>query len=158
MRCWLMSVEGQNAKYSLRADVFCCASNNGHRSIPPPCRKSANSGSRGHGLLDQITRAARRDSASLWKSCFAEPFDKHLRPPVTATSYPFGCSEIGLNLKKLGHRLPGFCISPQVRERCREAEMRRRKGLVPLESVLGRGNRLIETTNADERNGQSCKP
>jgi hypothetical protein len=26
----------QKAKYSLRADVFCFASNNGHRSTPPP--------------------------------------------------------------------------------------------------------------------------
>ena len=30
-----------------------------------------------------------------------------------ATSYPFSYSEIGLNLKELGHRLPGFCVSPE---------------------------------------------
>ena len=40
----LMSALGQNAKYSERADVFCFASNNGHRSTPPPCRKSATCG------------------------------------------------------------------------------------------------------------------
>ena len=44
--------------------------------------------------------------------CFAETVDKHLSLPLTATSYPFRYSEIGPNLKKLGHRLPGFCISP----------------------------------------------
>src|ERR1039457_7085539 len=43
----LASLPGQNAKYSLRADVFCFASNNGHRSTPPPCRKSANDRDRG---------------------------------------------------------------------------------------------------------------
>jgi hypothetical protein len=53
-------------------------------------------------------------AASLWKSCFAETVDKHLGLPLTATSYPFRYSEIGLNLKELGHRLPGFCISPDL--------------------------------------------
>lgn len=51
-------------------------------------------------------------AASLWKSCFAETVDKHLSLPLTATSYPFRYSEIGLNRKELGHRLPGFCILP----------------------------------------------
>jgi hypothetical protein len=37
-----------------------------------------------------------------------------MSPPLTATSYPLGYSEIGLNLKELGHRLPGFCISPDL--------------------------------------------
>jgi hypothetical protein len=40
--------------------------------------------------------------------------DKHLSLPLTATSYPFRYSEIGLNLKELGHRLPSFCISPDL--------------------------------------------
>ena len=52
------------------------------------------------------------DGASFRKSCFAETVDKHLSLPLTATSNPFRYSEIGLNLKELGHRLPGFCISP----------------------------------------------
>jgi hypothetical protein len=51
---------------------------------------------------------------SLWKSRFAETADKHLRLPWTATSYPFRYSGIGLNLKELGYRLPGFCISPDL--------------------------------------------
>jgi len=38
----------------------------------------ANSGSRGRGLLDQIADAARRDGASLWKSCFAQAVDINL--------------------------------------------------------------------------------
>ena len=53
-----------------------------------------------------------RSAASLRKSSFAEAFDKHLRPPVTATGQPSRYSEIALKLKKLGRRLPGFCISP----------------------------------------------
>ncbi len=68
------------------------------------------SGSR--GLLDQIAGAARPDGASLWKSCFAEAVDIHLSLPLTGMGYPFRYSEMGLNLKDLGHRLPGFCISP----------------------------------------------
>jgi hypothetical protein len=63
--------------------------------------------------------------------------------------YPFRYSEMGLNLKELGHRLPSFCISTQVRESCREAAIGRPISLVRLESVLGRGNRLIETTKTD---------
>src|ERR1700704_1426995 len=96
-------------------------------------------------------------AASLWKSCFAETVDKHLSLPLTATSYPFRYSEIGLNLEELGHRLPGFCISPQVRESRREAAISRCISWFRLESVLGRGNRLIETTDADECNAHSCK-
>jgi hypothetical protein len=53
-----------------------------------------------------------RTGGSLWKSCFAEAVDIHLSLPLTGMGYPFGYSEIGLNLKDLGHRLPGFCISP----------------------------------------------
>ena len=34
---------GPKAKYSLRADVFCFASNDRHRSTPPPCRFCADS-------------------------------------------------------------------------------------------------------------------
>ena len=70
------------------------------------------SGSRGRGLLDQIAGAAKRDGVSLWKSCFAETINIHLSLPLTATGYPFRYSEMGLNLKELGHRLPSFCISP----------------------------------------------
>jgi hypothetical protein len=46
--------------------------------------------------------------------------ETHSRPrstmslPLTATSYPLRYSEIGLNLADLGHRLPGFCISPDL--------------------------------------------
>jgi hypothetical protein len=36
-----MSGLGQNAKYSLRADVFCLASHNGHCPTPPACPKRA---------------------------------------------------------------------------------------------------------------------
>src|SRR6266481_6045598 len=50
--------------------------------------------------------------ASFWKSCFAETIDKHLGLPMTGAGYIFRYSEIGLNLKDLGRRLPGFCISP----------------------------------------------
>ena len=64
--------------------------------------------------------------------------------------YPFRYSEMGLNLKELGHRLPSFCISPQVRESCREAVVSRPQSLVLLESVLGRNNRLIETTKFNQ--------
>jgi len=39
----------KKAKYSLRGDVFCFASNNGHRSTPPPCRKSAKGLNRSRG-------------------------------------------------------------------------------------------------------------
>ena len=41
-----MSERGQKAKYSRRADVFCFASANGHRSIESACSFGANSGSR----------------------------------------------------------------------------------------------------------------
>jgi len=51
-------------------------------------------------------------AASLWKSCFAETIDIHLSLPLTGMGYPFGYSEMGLNLKDLGHRHPSFCISP----------------------------------------------
>jgi hypothetical protein len=40
--------------------------------------------------------------------------DKYLSLPLTATSQPFRYSEIGLNLKELSHRLPSFCISPDL--------------------------------------------
>jgi hypothetical protein len=56
------------------------------------------------------TEVADAVAASIWKSCFAETVDKHLSLPLTVTSYPFRYSEIGLNLKELGHRLPSFCI------------------------------------------------
>jgi hypothetical protein len=58
-----MSVVGQNAKYSLRADVFCFASNNGHRSTPPACLKSATSRlmHRSNQHLYSIKRLDRRD-------------------------------------------------------------------------------------------------
>src|ERR1700730_8626291 len=49
-------------------------------------------------------------AASLWKSCFAEAVDIHLSLPLTGMGYPFRYSEMGLNLKELGHRLPSFCI------------------------------------------------
>jgi hypothetical protein len=64
------------------------------------------------GLLDQIAGVARPDGRSLWKSCFAEAVDIHLSLPLTGMGYPFRYSEMGLDLKDLGHRLPGFCISP----------------------------------------------
>ena len=51
-------------------------------------------------------------AASLWKSCFAEAVDIHLSLPLTGMGYPFRYSEMGLNLKELGHRLSSFCISP----------------------------------------------
>src|ERR1700730_17762091 len=95
-------------------------------------------------------------AASLWKSCFAEAVDKHLSLPLTATSYPFRYSEIGLNLKELGHRLPNLCISPQVRQSCREAAIGLRSMFLS-ESFFGRGNRLIETTKTDQCNAHSCK-
>jgi hypothetical protein len=64
---------------------------------------------RRHGvLLDQ-----RRHGALFRKPCFAETVDKH-PSPLTTTSYRFRYSQIGLNLQEPGHRLPGFCISPQV--------------------------------------------
>jgi hypothetical protein len=85
---------------------------NGHRQFRPSGPKSATSGSRGRGLLDQIAGAARPDGASLWKSCFAEAVDILLSLPLTGMGYPFRYSEMGLNLKDLGHRLPSFCISP----------------------------------------------
>src|SRR5258705_10818670 len=50
-------------------------------------------------------------AASLWKSCFAEAINIHLSLPLTGMGYPFRYSEMGLNLKVLGHRLPSFCIS-----------------------------------------------
>ena len=109
------------------------------------------------GLPDQIAGAARRDGTSFRKPCLAETVDKHLSLPLTATSYPFRYSKIGLNLKELGHRLPNFCISPQVRESCREAAISRCISRFGLESVPGRGNRFVETTNADECNAHSCK-
>src|SRR3984893_15883035 len=56
-------------------------------------------------------------AASLWKSCFAETVDKHLSLPLTATSYPFRFSEIGLNLKELGHRLPSTRNHKSLRRR-----------------------------------------
>jgi hypothetical protein len=60
----LMSEMGQNAKYSLRADVFCCASNNGHRSIPPPCRKSANVIDQFVGIYSGMTFVTQRLSSN----------------------------------------------------------------------------------------------
>jgi hypothetical protein len=36
-----MSELGQKAKYSPRANVFCCSSNNGHRSTPSAVRLGA---------------------------------------------------------------------------------------------------------------------
>jgi hypothetical protein len=41
-------------------------------------KHAAATGSRGRGLLDQITGAARQDGALLWKSCFAEAVDINL--------------------------------------------------------------------------------
>jgi hypothetical protein len=107
-----MSQLGQTRKYSLRADVFRFAPESGLNSDIAPCPKGAICGSRGRGLLDQIAGAARPDGASLWKSCFAEAVDIHLSPPLTGMGYPFRYSEMGLNLKDLGNRLPSFCISP----------------------------------------------
>src|SRR5258708_29283558 len=87
------------------------ATRTGRKAVVPKSTRCANSGSRSRGLLDQIAAAARRNGASLWKSCFAETIEKHLRP-LTTTSYHFRYSQIGLILKDLGHRLPSFCISP----------------------------------------------
>src|SRR5882672_12276896 len=95
--------------------------------------------------------------ASFRKPCFAQTIDQHLSLRLTATSYPLRYSEIGLNLKELGHRLPGFGISPEVRKSRREAAISRRISRFRLESVPGRGHRLIETTNVDECNAHSCK-
>ena len=107
-----MSARGQTRKYSTRANDFRCSPNNGHRQDTSACPFRAICGSRGRGLLDQIAGAARPDGASLWKSCFAEAVDIHLSPPLTGMGYPFRYSEMGLNLKDLGNRLPSFCISP----------------------------------------------
>jgi hypothetical protein len=107
-----MSLMGPKAKCSLRVDVFRFGPNNRLRSRGSACPFGAISGSRGRGLLDQIAGAARPDGASLWKSCFAEAVDIHLSLPLTGMGYPFRYSEMGLNLKDLGHRLPSFCISP----------------------------------------------
>jgi hypothetical protein len=70
---------------------------NRHAQGLSACLKRANNGS---------------PAASLWKSCFAETIDIHLSLPLTGMGYPFRYSEMGLNLKELGHRLPSFCISP----------------------------------------------
>jgi hypothetical protein len=103
---------GQTEKNSVRVYVFRFAFELGHCSTQSACLKGAISGCRGCGLLDQIAGAARPDGASLWKSCFAEAVDIHLSLPLTGMGYPFRYSEMGLNLKELGHRLPSFCISP----------------------------------------------
>jgi hypothetical protein len=71
------------------------------------------------------------------------------------SGFHLGYSEIGLDLKSLIHCYPSFSISPQKRKRCREAAMGRRVSLVPLDSVFGRGNCLIETTEMDEGKAQS---
>src|SRR5216684_4371558 len=71
--------------------------NSDRRTDIAGCLKRANNGS---------------PAASLWKSCFAETIDIHLSLPLTGMGYPFRYSEMGLNLKELGHRLPSFCISP----------------------------------------------
>jgi hypothetical protein len=94
--------------------------------------------------------------ASLWKSCFAETIDKHLGLPMTGAGYIFSYSEIGLNLKDPGRRLPGFCISPQVRESCREAVVSRPKILVLLESVLGRGNHGVDHAGELNEGAVAC--
>ena len=73
--------------------------------------KCANSGSRGRGLLDQIAGAARRDAASLWKSCFAEAVDIQLKPRSIAARYPFRNAKIGIEFEQTGHRLPRLCFA-----------------------------------------------
>lgn len=52
-----------------------------HRQPAPAGPFGANNRSRGRVLLDQ-----RRDGALFGKPCFAETVDKHLSPPMTATS------------------------------------------------------------------------
>jgi hypothetical protein len=95
-----------------RSDQVCFTLDNGPSRLRLACPFCAISGRRSRGLLDQIAGVARPDGASLWKSCFAEAVDIHLSLPLTGMGYPFRYSEMGLNLKELGHRLPSFCISP----------------------------------------------
>jgi hypothetical protein len=102
---------GHKAKCSLRANDVRSGPDNGHTATAAACPVRAISGSRGRGLLDQIAGVARPDGASLWKSCFAETIDIHLSLPLTGMGYPFGYSEMGLNLKDVGHRHPSFYIS-----------------------------------------------
>jgi hypothetical protein len=76
-----------------------------------PSPKSAKTGSRGLGLLDQIAGAATRDGASLWKSCFAEAIDIHLSLPSAATCPPFRNVKIGFKLEHAGRCFPSFCFT-----------------------------------------------
>jgi hypothetical protein len=62
---------------ALKCD-FRSAPINGHRQTGTVGPVRAKTGSRGRGLLDQITGAARQDGALLWKSCFAEAVDINL--------------------------------------------------------------------------------
>jgi hypothetical protein len=68
-------------------------------------------------------------AASLWKPCFAEAIDINLRP-LTAKSYIFGYSEIGINLKELDYRLirVDFGISAACPVRCEISEIARSSG------------------------------
>ena len=66
----------------------------------------------GRGLLDQITGAARRDGALLWKSCFAEAVDIQLKPRYIAARYPFRNAKIRIEFKQTGHCLACLCFAP----------------------------------------------
>src|SRR6476646_7607616 len=112
----------------------------------------------GPGLVPSgRSRLGRTNDASFWESGFTEAVDKYLRPPLTAAGYPFRYSEIGLKLKEPGHRLASLCVSPQMRQSCREASIGHRNSRSRLESLLRRGNRLIEATKIDVCCAYSCK-
>ena len=97
--------EVESGRFDVRSALI-----SGHHAPAMRCPKSANSGSRGRGLLDQIAGAARRDGASLWKSCFAEAVDKHLSVPSTATGYPFRNAKIGFEFEQTGPPPPSLLL------------------------------------------------
>jgi len=51
-----------------------------------------------------------------------------------------------------------FCFASQMSQGRRETAIGRRKSPILTESLLGRGNRVVETTETDECDAHSCKP
>src|ERR1700686_4631843 len=93
-----MSVLGQNAKYSLRADVFCFASNNGHRSTGSACPFGANRREYDIRIVPNRTHAGLKPAYSITSSARERSEGGMVRPSVFAvlrlitSSNLVGCS------------------------------------------------------------------
>jgi hypothetical protein len=69
-----MPASGKKAKYSIRADVVCCAPNNGHEATAPACPSCATSGHWLHcGVLTKLTRAPAWLPSKHWLRCGPGP-------------------------------------------------------------------------------------